>query len=271
MNVYASLNNITEYIDNHLEDKIDFGKLAMMLGVNSYTMQRIFSLLTNVTLTEYIRKRRLSCAGEELYNGNDKIMDIAIKYCYDNATSFSRAFEQFHGIKPSQVTKESKLKIFPRIIFNEDIQITEEIPYEIIDKEELTLYGCKVDTDNDHINADAPRFFHECLLKCAKTYGDIPYGMITYKDLERRYCNAYWILYDKEIPNFEKIIIPASKYVVFKIPSQEPQDIQAMSDKFYIEFLPSSNLNFSDAPELEYYHDDITEFLVPLQTDKTGI
>ncbi len=270
MNIYASLNKITEYIDHHLEEKIDYNKLAMMLGVNSYTMQRIFSLLTNVTLTEYIRKRRLSVAGEELYNGNDKIMDIAIKYCYDNATSFSRAFEQFHGIKPSQVTKESKLKIFPRITFDENIPITTEIPYEIIELPELTLYGCKKDTDNDHINADAPNFFHECLVKYEKDYGDIPYAMTTYSDLEREHCNAYWILYDKEIPGLEKIIIPSSKYVKFKIDNQSPNDIQAVTNKFYLEFFPSSNLNFSDAPELEYYHDDITEFLVPLQTDKTG-
>lgn len=270
MNIYASLNKITEYIDHHLEEKIDYNKLAMMLGVNSYTMQRIFSLLTNVTLTEYIRKRRLSVAGEELYNGNDKIMDIAIKYCYDNATSFSRAFEQFHGIKPSQVTKESKLKIFPRITFDENIPITTEIPYEIIELPELTLYGCKKDTDNNHINTDAPSFFHECLIKYEKDYGDIPYAMTTYSDLEREHCNAYWILYDKEIPGLEKIIIPSSKYVKFKIDNQSPNDIQDVTNKFYLEFFPSSNLNFSDAPELEYYHDDITEFLVPLQTDKTG-
>ena len=223
MNIYASLNKITEYIDHHLEEKIDYNKLALMLGVNSYTMQRIFSLLTNVTLTEYIRKRRLSVAGEELYNGNDKIMDIAIKYCYDNATSFSRAFEQFHGIKPSQVTKESKLKIFPRITFDENIPITTEIPYEIIELPELTLYGCKKETDNDHINADAPNFFHECLVKYEKDYGDIPYAMTTYTDLEREHCNAYWILYDKEIPNLEKIIIPSSKYVKFKIANSDEE------------------------------------------------
>ena len=67
MNVYKSLNEIIEYIDNHLDEKIDFDKLALMLGANSYTLQRIFSLLANVTLTDYIRKRRLSTAGEEYY------------------------------------------------------------------------------------------------------------------------------------------------------------------------------------------------------------
>lgn len=105
MNIYKVLNEITLYIDENLEYEIDYGVLAKKMGVNEYTMRRIFSLLTNITLAEYIRKRRLSNAGYDLYNGNLKVIDVAIKYGYDNATSFSRSFTAFHGIKPSQVNK----------------------------------------------------------------------------------------------------------------------------------------------------------------------
>ena len=63
-------------------------------------MRRVFSLLTNISLSEYIRKRRLSVASYDLYNDNLKVIDVAIKYGYENATSFSRAFSSFHGIKP---------------------------------------------------------------------------------------------------------------------------------------------------------------------------
>ena len=71
-------------------------------------MRRIFSLLTDVPISEYIRNRRLSNAGFDLYNSNEKIVDIAVKYQYDNATSFSRAFEKFHGIKPSNIKNIQK-------------------------------------------------------------------------------------------------------------------------------------------------------------------
>ena len=128
MNIYKSLNEMIEYIENNLENKIDYNRLAKFLGVNTYTLQRLFSLLTNISIADYIRKRRLSVAGEELYKTNIKVMDVALKYQYENATSFSRAFEQFHNIKPSQVTKESKLKIFPKITFEEKDQGTKEIP-----------------------------------------------------------------------------------------------------------------------------------------------
>lgn len=271
MNIYKSLNEMINYIENNLEEHIDYDKLSKFLGVNTYTMQRIFSLLTNNSISEYIRKRRLSLAGTDIYNGNDKIMDIAIKYQYENATSFSRAFRDFHGLKPSEVTSNSKLKVFPRITFEEVENTNQEIPYEIIDMEEKTLYGIKIDTNNDKIGNDAPKFFHKIEQENIDNYGPVIYGMTSYEDKERLYCNAYWALYDKKINNYTEVVIPKSKWLVFKVPTQEAKDIQESTQNFYQNFLPSCGYNLSDLPELEYYHDDITEFLVPIQTDKTDI
>ena len=120
MNIYTELNKVIEYIENNLEENIEYQELSKILGVNEYTMQRLFSLLCNVSLAEYIRNRRLSNAGFDLQNSNNKIIDIAVKYQYESATAFSRAFEKFHGIKPS-VVKENpeKLRIFTKIVFQE--------------------------------------------------------------------------------------------------------------------------------------------------------
>ena len=120
MNIYVELNKIIQYIEEHLEEKIEYKELAKMIGVNEYTFQRIFSLIGNVSVSEYIRNIRLSNAGQELYLNNEKIIDVAIRYQYNNATSFSRAFEKFHGIKPSEVKKNpKKLKMYTRLYFNE--------------------------------------------------------------------------------------------------------------------------------------------------------
>ena len=89
-------------------------------GMNEYTFQRLFSLITGCSFADYVRSRRLSNAGQELYLGEEKIVDIAVKYQYNNATSFSRAFEKFHGIKPSEVRKNpEKLKLYTKLHFNE--------------------------------------------------------------------------------------------------------------------------------------------------------
>lgn len=264
MNIYKSLNEITKYIDNNLEEQINYDILAKTMGVNTYTMQRIFSLIAGISLSEYIRKRRLSNAGFDLYETDAKVMDIAVKYQYNNATSFSRAFETFHGIKPSQVNKFSKLKNYPRIIFNEEIKIPNELEYKIIEKNELILYGIGIETDNEKISIDAPNFFKETESNNKDKYGEIKFGMVTYKDKLREHCNGYYVLYDKTIAEFQKIIIPKSKWLVFRINSQNAKDIQEMSHKFYLEFLPSCKYNLKEIPELEYYHDDVTDFLVPI-------
>ena len=161
MNIYKGLNEITKYIDDNLDEKIDYEVFTKILGVNLYTVQRLFTMIAGLSLSEYIRKRRLSSAGYDLYEGKEKIIDIAIKYQYDNATSFSRAFEKFHGIKPSKVNTDSKLKNFPRIIFDENIKQTSELSYEIINMEELNLYGVGFQTSNEDIGKSAPIFFKQ--------------------------------------------------------------------------------------------------------------
>ena len=264
LNIYKTLNDITKYIDEHLEEKIDYTVLAKMMGINVYTMQRIFSLITGISVAEYIRKRRLSNAGFDLYATKAKVIDIAIKYQYDSTESFSRAFKTFHGINPSLVNKFSKLKNYPRIIFNEKVNITSELEYEIIELEQKELYGIGIKTNNESIGIDAPNFFMNCKLNYEEKFGKIKYGMIVYDDDIREQCSAYYILYDKKIESFEKIIIPASKWLVFRINSNNAKDIQEMSNKFYLEFLPSCKYNLREIPELEYYHDDVTDFLVPI-------
>lgn len=266
MNIYECLNKITEYIEKNIKGEIEYKELSKMMGVNINTMQSIFSLLTGLSLADYIRKRKLSLAGLELFEGK-KVMDVAFQYGYNNATSFSRAFYKFHGIKPSKVKENIALKNFPRIIFSYDIKENSSMEYQIIEKEALTLYGFSIKTDNSKIKQDAPSLFLEVEKKYSSLYGHPDYGMITYKKgAEREECNYYYVLYEKELPieKIEKVMIPKSKFLAFRIFSQEAEDIQRMSERFYNEFLPSCKCHIKNIPELEYYHDGIVDFLVPL-------
>lgn len=264
MNIYKILNEITFYIDEHLEEKIEYSIFAKMMGVNLYTMQRIFSVITGITLTEYIRKRRLSCAAYDLFSSRLKVMDVALKYQYENATSFSRAFKNFHGIKPSEITKKTKLKEFPRVIYDENIKNKTDIEYSIVEREKLILYGFRKETNNREIGKDAPLFFERIEKKYLNDYGKIKYGMVVYRDFLREECNYYYVLYDKKIDGACKVLVPAGKWLSFRINSQDAIEIQKASHQFYLDFLPSCNYDLRDLGELEYYHDGIVEFLVPI-------
>jgi len=266
MNIYHSLNEMISYIENHLDQEISPTDLSRFLGVNEYTMQKLFSLLCGISLAEYIRKRRLSNAGSDLYQGKEKLIDIALKYQYENPTSFSRAFEKFHGIKPSQVKDHPEnLKFYAKLFFPEELPETQNIEYSIEKKDALILYGKKIQTTEDKIGKDAPRFFRKMIKQYTPTYGDFDYGMTVY---EGRFINdnlEYWVLYSKEVPGFTRYEIPASSWLTFRIPSQEPEDIQETTQKFYSSFAPSSNYVLRDLPELEYYHDSVTDFMIPIE------
>ncbi len=265
MNIYHRLNKVIDYIETHLEEEIKDKELSKILGVNPYMMHRLFSILLDISLTDYIRSRRLSNAGYDLCKGNEKIIDLAFKYGYENATSFSRAFTKFHGMKPSLAKQNpSGLKVFPRLTFKEEIKVLEPMEYTILELPKMILYGKGIKTDDTHIGKDAPRFFKEMRQKYGKKYGDITYGMVVY---EARFDSdeyEYWTLYDKEIKEFVPYVIPKGKWLCFEVPTDEAEDIQRVSRQFYEEFVPSSKYRFRDIPELEYYHDNRVSFLVPI-------
>lgn len=266
MNIYACLNEAIEYIEENLENKIDYQEIAKIFCTNEYTMKRIFSLITNISLAEYIRNRRLSNAGYDLYKGNEKIIDIALKYQYESSTAFSRAFEKFHGLKPSSVKNApEKLKVYPKFYFNEVVNENSNMEYSIAELDEMVLYGKGIKTNNYSISKDAPNFFAEMRKIYYDDYGLFDYGMIVYEDRFDSEKYEYWVCYNKPVQDFEKVIIPKSKWLIFKINSQEAEDIQKVSKEFYEKFIPSSKYKLKPIPELEYYHDDITEFLIPLE------
>lgn len=261
MNIYKVLNDITLYIDDNLTEKIDYEVIASMLTTNVYTMQRLFSIVTGIPLGEYIRKRKLSLAAFDLINTSSSVIDIAIKYGYENATSFSRAFSSFHGIKPSDAKMKKKFKEFPRIIYEEKEMPLTDVPYEVINLPELTLYEVSISTNNKSIKSDAPNF----IIKCLRMYEEpIKYAMVSYEDKERCNCNKYSVLYSTKQNNAKEITIPKHKWLKYTC-AREAKDIQKTSNDFYTKILPSLKYTLSDLPELEYYHDDITDFLVPIE------
>jgi AraC family transcriptional regulator len=76
-------------------------------------------------LREYITKRRITHAADDLLNLDLSITDIALKYQYNSPESFTRAFFKVWGTTPSAFKKQWKFtKIFPKIIFEYDGGVT---------------------------------------------------------------------------------------------------------------------------------------------------
>ena len=134
--------DIIAEIENNLMGEINISSLAKKANLSVYEFRRIFTFVAKIPINEYIRKRRLSLAAVDLKQGIGSISEIALKYGYDTASSFSRAFKEYHGISPTEAKeKNTEIKLLSRV--GADIITTggKDISYKIIDDCEFTIYG----------------------------------------------------------------------------------------------------------------------------------
>ena len=143
MDWIESIQNAVDYIEAHLTEKTDYEDIARVAYSSSYHFQRVFGMLCGITLGEYIRRRRLTLAGNELSAGGAKVTEVAYKYGYDTPESFSRAFMRFHGIKPSQAKSGRPLNSFSRLVPNIDRMGGTQMQYSVRQMPEKILVGYK--------------------------------------------------------------------------------------------------------------------------------
>ncbi len=142
MNVLENLNRAIAYIDLNLENEIDEQELARRACCSVYHFKRMFSYLADISLHEYIRRRRLTLAAFELQNSTIKVIDVAMKYGYHSPDAFTRAFQSQHGITPTEmrITNQS-LKVYPPMTFRLSIGGGEPMKFRIENKTAFQVIG----------------------------------------------------------------------------------------------------------------------------------
>lgn len=115
MNYYESIQRSIDYIESRLAEEIDPGDAAREAMMSQSNFYRMFFALAGYTVKEYVRLRRISLAAEELASGGCCIVDLAVKYGFDSADAFSRAFRRITGHLPSEFRKNSEKYYFERM------------------------------------------------------------------------------------------------------------------------------------------------------------
>lgn len=122
-------------------------------------------MLTGVTVAEYMRRRRLTLAAQELISSGIRVIEAAHKYGYDSPESFSKAFRKIHGISPTAARElGAKLKMFPRLSFHLSLKGDKDMDYRIVEKPAFKIIGkaIRVSTDNGENFKRIPQFWDEC-------------------------------------------------------------------------------------------------------------
>jgi len=277
LEIIKDINNAIEYIEDNLGSNISIDEIAKVAFTSRYHFQRMFHALTGVTLTEYIRNRRLTLAGEELSSKDVKIIDVAAKYGYESPDAFTKAFQRLHGSTPSTIKKgNSRLKSFPKLSFQISIKGECEINYRIVKQDEFKFFGVDFLTTliDNALYKEIPEFCDKIWedgthLKINEFLGyskmNMLYG-IHYdfkEDGSRRYMMG-WKVPDKDIPNEYKIVnIPSCTWAVFDGRGDNLNTL-AIADLWrliYSEWFPSSGFEQIEGPCIEKYFWDDNQYI----------
>jgi AraC family transcriptional regulator len=134
------LNQVMDYIDEHLTDDLSLEIISEYAGVSDYHFRKIFFYLSGMTLNEYIKNRKLSEANKDLLKG-EKVTDVAYKFGYQSLDGFTRAFKKWSGFLPSDVTKTGVSKSFPKLSFIITVKGGISMEFRIEEKPAFNLVG----------------------------------------------------------------------------------------------------------------------------------
>ncbi len=228
-----------DFIERNLTDELDIEVIAAKAALSPFYYQRIFGALCGVTVGEYIRARRMTLAAQELSRKDMKVIDAAVKYGYDSPDSFTKAFQKFHGITPSQARESgASLRSFAPL----HIKITMEggtmLDYRIVEKAPFTIVGVKRPFNSETSYQEIPKFWDEWLAQGEDRSIKGTFGVcldMRGKDFD------YWIadLYFpwEDIPEgCETRVIPGSYWAQFPCKMSNLQDVNT---KIWSEWLPA--------------------------------
>ena len=276
MDWIRTVNNAIAYMEDHLTDRIALEDISKSVNLSVFHFHRAFSMLTEMSPTDYLRKRRLSQAGAELADSDEKVIDIALKYGYETPESFSKAFTRYHGVSPMQVKKGSPIKFMSRYTVKMVVEGGQIMEYRIEKWEatDLLVHGKIFHAET--CETEIPKFWDEYYAN--ENYRKIPgyLGVCAQQKTdgdEFKYCIGCRAADVEGVPEgFEILHLPEYTWAVFKCVGPMPDAIQEMWEKIYKEWLPVSDYELIPDFDIENYlpgdtssQDYVSEICIPVR------
>ena len=262
------LNSAIEYIEQNLCAEFSIDEAARRACVTADSFMRFFSYMTGMTLNEYVRRRRMTLAAQDMRHGDDRVIDIAMKYGYVSADAFSRAFTKQHGITPTAYRKNGgSIKIFPPASFHIIIKGAKEMDFRIIELSETEVYGIAQQFDGQGYKTReelrhimwSDEFENIPAQLCVGQWnqlGSTAYDGVWYGVWQN---GRYMIARDAEKTihsGLEKCIISAGTYAAFKTQcgTLAWEEFPKLFDLIFDSWLPSSEYVLRNDDIIEIYH-----------------
>jgi AraC family transcriptional regulator len=261
------LNRMIDYIEEHLTDDLSLERLSEDFGIADYHLRMTFFYLSGMTLSEYIKNRKLSEANKDLLDG-EKVTDVAFKYGYQSIDGFSRAFKKWSGFLPSEVTKKGLSKMFPKLSFVITVKGGINMEYRIVDKPAFNLVGVskRVPMQFEGINNEIVKLAESITEEQREEMHSLqniePYEIVNasydadanFLKEEGELTHLIGVLTTKNqvSDRLEKVPVEACTWAVFPNEGPFPSSLQETMARTYSEWLPSSNYQVIDAPTFSF-------------------
>lgn len=271
MDWVAGIQKAVDYTEEHILEEIDFEEVAKQAYSSPFHFQRVFGVLCGFTLGDYIRMRRLSLAAEDFTRGEDRIIDIAMKYGYDTPESFTRAFTKFHGITPSEARKGGQVKTFTPLHVKLTLSGGTKMDYRI-EKMDAFRVVCKRQKVGKPASMEATQDITNFWAQCGQD-GSMQ-RIIGYFPQQPKLKGLLGICFSSELDanhfpygigveydgrpvadeDLEVVEIPAHTYAVFIAKGKMPDAFVETYKKIVSEFFPqSTQYYYAEGVELEVY------------------
>ncbi|MBO7421456.1 MAG: AraC family transcriptional regulator [Spirochaetaceae bacterium] len=271
----TSIRKAIDYMEKHLEENITAQNVADEVFMSSFFFQKGFALMTGHGVGEYIRNRRLYKAAIDLQKTEDKVIDIAFKYCYETPESFTKAFTRFHGSSPSQVKGGAAVKSFLPLKIEISIYGGNSMDYKIVSKAAFKVIGFAREFDGETSYIEIPKFWDEIREKYAARVwsGAAPASDIEKAVVENNIGEYGVCIDDAGCGKFRYMVagiyaggkvpegmslyeLPDFDWAVFDCYGPCPKALQDVNTKIWKEWLPGNpDFEFPGRCNIEWYGD----------------
>ena len=259
----TKLQDIIDYVENHLQrdqEPIKQEEIAQLAGCSIGFFQKVFSYMYGISFAEYVRSRKLTLAGYDLKSTNLRVIDISYRYGYDSPTSFTKAFQQFHGITPTQARNiDAQLRVIPKM----QIASKQRYTWSIKQKPGFRLLGKKMHYRKGEQYTKIPAFWSECqrdgtfsqLITMDQGTPQGVFGLYPYENFNSDRQNySLMVISDDALPKgYYEISIPATTWAIFDCQGPVPQAMQNGWKYLHEEWIMKYPFQHAACPELEWY------------------
>lgn len=261
------LNNVIDYIEKHLTEDISLDEISDYAGVSDFHFRKIFFYLSGMTLSEYIKNRKLSEANNDLLNG-EKVTDVAFKYGYQSLDGFTRAFKKWSGYLPSDVTKQHLTKSFPKLSFIITVKGGITMEFRIVEKPAFNLAGVskRVPMQFEGVNNEIVKLAMSITEEQRKEMRSLQ-NIEPYEIVNASYdADANFLKEEGDLTHLigvlttennvsdklDKVHVEAGTWAVFPNEGPFPSTLQNTMAKVYAEWLPTSGYEVINVPTFSF-------------------